>query len=132
MKLKSNIILSVSLMLAGGMFTACNSEGDDFDYNKSGLFVSGTENNPVVKFVVEDTPASYAVTVQSTKKVENDVTLTLAIDPSKVDEYNAEHTTNYFSIPKNGVELEQTQVTISKGSAISTPALVKVVSTRTS
>ena len=129
MKLKSNIILSVSLMLAGGMFTACNSEGDDFDYNKSGLFVSGTENNPVVKFVVEDTPASYAVTVQSTKKVENDVTLTLAIDPSKVDEYNAEHTTNYFSIPKNGVELEQTQVTISKGSAISTPALVKVVST---
>ncbi|SFG03354.1 DUF1735 and LamG domain-containing protein [Prevotella sp. KH2C16] len=130
MKFRFNIISAALLLLAGGMsFTSCSSEGDDFDYNKSGLFVSGTENNPVVKFVVEDTPASYAVTVQSTKKVESDVTLTLAIDPSKVDEYNAEHTTNYFSIPEGAVELEQTQVTISKDAAISAPALVKVVST---
>ena len=129
MKLKSYIISAALLMLTGGVFTACNSEGDDFDYNKSALFISGTENNPVVKFVVEDTPASYTVTVQSTKVVSQDVTVDLAIDPSKVDEYNAQNTTNYFSIPESAVQLEQTQVKIAAGSAISTAATVKVVST---
>lgn len=99
MKLKINIISAALLMLAGGVFTACNSEGDDFDYNKSGLLISGTENNPVVKFVVEDTPASYAVTVQSTKKVESDVKIELAIDASKVDEYNAANGSNYVAAP---------------------------------
>ena len=73
MKFRINIISAALLMLTGSVFTACNSEGDDFDWDKSALFVSGTENNPVVKFVVEDTPASYAVTVQSTKKVDSKV-----------------------------------------------------------
>jgi len=130
MKLKFNIISMALLMLTGGMmFTSCNSKGDDFDYNKAGLFVSGTENNPIVKFVVEDTPASYSVTVQSTKKVDHDVTLTLAIDSSKVKEYNAANTTNFYSIPDGAVELGNPQVKISAGSAISTAAIVRVVST---
>lgn len=129
MKLKSYIISAALLMLTSGVFTACNSEGDDFDYNKSALFISGTENNPVVKFVVEDTPASYTVTVQSTKVVNQDVTVDLAIDPSKVDEYNAQNTTNYFAIPENAVQLDQTQVKIEAGTAISSAATVKVVST---
>lgn len=129
MKLKINIISAALLMLAGGMFTACNSEGDDFDYNKSGLLVSGTENNPIVKFVVEDTPASYAVTVQSTKKVTEDVKIELAIDASKVDEYNAANGSNYVAAPDGSVELENTNVTISAGSAISSAATVRVLNT---
>lgn len=130
MKLKFNIISAALLMLTGGMtFTSCNSEGDDFDYNKAGLFVSGTENNPVVKFVVEDTPASYPVTVQSTKKVDQDVKLTLAIDATKIDEYNKTNTTNYFCVPDGAVELENPQVTISAGTAISTATTVRVVNT---
>src|SRR5574344_1361188 len=130
MKLKFNIISAALLMLTGGMtFTSCNSEGDDFDYNKAGLFVSGTENNPVVKFVVEDTPASYPVTVQSTKKVDQDVKLTLAIDASKIDEYNKTNATNYFCVPDGAVELENPQVTISAGTAISTATTVRVVNT---
>ncbi len=116
-------------MLAGGVFTACNSEGDDFDYNKSGLLISGTENNPVVKFVVEDTPASYAVTVQSTKKVTEDVKVELAIDASKVDEYNATNGSNYVAAPEGSVELLDNSVTISEGSAISSAATVRVLDT---
>jgi hypothetical protein len=105
MKLKINII-STALLLVAGVFmtTSCNSEGDKFDYGKSGLFITGTENNPVVKFVVEDTPASYDVTVQSTKKLDHDVTLTLGLDASKVEEYNKENTTNYFAVPESAVE----------------------------
>ena len=129
MKLKLNIISAALLMIAGSVFTACNSEGDDFKWDKSALFLSGTENNPIVKFVVEDTPASYAVTVQSTKKVDSDVKVELAIDASKVDEYNAANGSNYVAAPEGSVELEQSTVTISAGAAISSAANVKVLST---
>lgn len=129
MKLKINIISAALLMLTGSVFTACNSEGDDFDWDKSALFVSGTENNPVVKFVVEDTPASYAVTVQSTKKVDSKVDIELAIDASTVDAYNEANGTNYVAAPEGSVELETSKVSIAAGSAISTAANVKVLST---
>jgi len=128
MKAKFNIISMLMLLVAGFVFTAC-SDGDDFDWNKSGLFVSGTENNPVVKFSVEDTPSTYNITVQSTHKVESDVTITLAIDTSLVAKYNAENATNYYPIPLDAVVLENPVVTISAGSAISTTAIVKLVST---
>ena len=82
-----------------------------------------------MKFVVEDTPASYAVTVQSTKKVDSDVKVELAIDASKVDEYNAANGSNYVAAPEGSVELEQSTVTISAGAAISSAANVKVLST---
>ena len=130
MKFKSNIISTALLLVAGVcLTTSCNSEGDKFDYGKSGIFITGTENNPIVKFVVEDTPSTYDVTVQSTKKLDHDATMTLAIDASKVEEYNKEHTTNYFAIPESAVELENAQVKIAAGSAVSSAAQVKVVST---
>lgn len=110
------------------LLNSCRSDGG-FDYDHSALYVSGTEENPVVKFVVDDTPASYAVTVQSTEKVASDVTMTLAVDRSKVEEYNKANKTNYFAIPEGAVELDNPQVVISEGNAISTAATVKVVST---
>lgn len=128
MKSILNILSTALLVLAAVIVAAC-AAGDDFDYDKTGLYLSGTENNPVVKFKVEDTPASYAVTVQSTKKVENDVTVTLGIDASKVTEYNEANTTTYFAVPEGSVELDKTQVTIAAGSAISDAINVKVVST---
>lgn len=128
--MKQNIISSSMLLLLGAsLLASCNSEGDKFDYDRAGLYVSGTESDPVVKFVVEDTPSNYLVTVQSTKKVDTDVSLTLAIDPSKVDEYNKENKTNFFAIPSDAVQLESSQVTISAGNAISSAASVKVLST---
>jgi len=116
------------LLVAGFVFTAC-SDGDDFDWNKQGLFVSGTENNPVVKFTIEDTPSTYNITVQSTHKVENDVTVTLAIDTSLVAKYNAENGTNYYPIPLDAVTLENPVVTISAGFSVSSTAIVKLIST---
>lgn len=54
-------------VLAFSMFSC--AEGDSFDYNKNVVLVSGTETSPVVKFVVKDTPSTYAVTATATNKV---------------------------------------------------------------
>ena len=51
-------ILHRSILFAAAAFalTACNSEGDKFDYDKNLAFMSGTDVDPIRKFVVEDTP----------------------------------------------------------------------------
>ena len=127
--MKYNIVAAAMLLLAGGLtLSSCRSDGG-FDYDHAGFYITDTENNPIVKFSVEDTPASYTVTVQSTEKVDNDVTFSLALDLSKVDEYNAAHGTTYFPIPAGAVELTANQVTIKADEAISTGAVVRVVST---
>lgn len=105
-----------ALAVCSLLLSACRGDGG-FDYDHSALYVSGTDENPVVKFVVEDTPASYAVTVQSTEKVASDVKLLMAIDRSKVAEYNEANKTNYFAIPEGAVELENPEVVISEGNA---------------
>ncbi len=129
MKIKFNIIAALLLLMGGVVFTACNSDGDDFEWDHSGLFLSGTENNPLVTFAVEDAPASYTITVQSTKKVAQDVHLTLAIDPTLVDAYNKEHTTNYFALDVSDLELENPEVVIAAGSALSSAATVRILTT---
>lgn len=133
--IKSKVVAGVSslaplstLLFILLLLSSCRGDGG-FDYGHSALYVSGTEENPVVKFVVEDTPASYAVTVQATEKVPADVKLLLAVDRAKVAEYNEANKTNYFAIPEGAVELENPEVLISEGNAISTAATVKVLST---
>ena len=121
--LNINVVALLALLL-----TAC-SDGENMNYAKNGLLVSGTEQVVLQKFVVEDTPASYAVTVKSTRQVESDVQVDLAIDPTLVDAYNAANGTSFYAIPAAAVELQNSTVTIGKGQAISTAATVRVVST---
>ncbi len=123
--LKSVIpVIAALLMLAG-----CNSGGDDFDYGKEVILVTGTESDPLVKFVVEDTPSSYIVTASATGKVAEDVNVEFALDTTLVSTYNGTHNTNYYAIPASAIEIDNTNVTIEAGSASSTGVNVKIVST---
>ena len=111
------------------LFTACDSEGDKFDYDKVGLLISGTEQVPVQRFTVDELPAAYAVTVKATRRCERAVTMRLAIDTALVRTYNAKHGTAYYAVPPADVKLEDSEVTIQQGEALSSAAQVKVVST---
>ena len=57
-----------AVVLMALAFTACDSEGGKFDYDKVGLLISGTEQVPVQRFTVDELPASYAVTVKATRR----------------------------------------------------------------
>ena len=108
---------------------ACDSEGDKFDYQKVGLLISGTEQVPVQRFTVDELPAAYAVTVKATRRCAKDVTVHLAIDTALVREYNKTHGTAYYPVPASCVALDDSEVTIKQGEALSTTAQVKVVNT---
>lgn len=117
-------VTAIATLIAG-----CNAEGDKFDYNKEVILVTGTDSNPFVKFVVEDTPATYTVTASATGKVTEDIVVTFAQDNSLLTAYNAKHKTSYFPIPESAIQIDGSEVTIKAGSASSTGINVKVVST---
>lgn len=127
--MRKSIYHIVILLVMGGLLVACNSEGDKFDYNKVGLLISGTEQVSVQRFTVEELPASYSVTVKATRRCQSPVTVHLAIDTALVREYNKSHGTAYYPVPVSCVSLENNEVTIRQGEALSTAALVKVVNT---
>ena len=126
MKTIRYIVAAVLIALA---FAACDSEGDKFDYQKVGLLISGTEQVPVQRFTVEDLPAACAVTVKATRRCSKAVTVRLAIDTARVRSYNAKHGTAYYPVPASSVTLENSEVTIPEGEALSSSAQVKVLST---
>ena len=119
----------VAAVLIALVIAACDSEGDKFDYQKVGLLISGTEQVPVQRFTVEDLPAACAVTVKATRRCSKAVTVRLAIDTALVRSYNAKHGTAYYPVPASAVTLENSEVTIPEGEALSSSAQVKVLST---
>jgi len=126
MKTIFNILLTAALVV---LLAACDSEGDKFDYEKVGLLITGTEQVPVQRFTVDELPAAYAVTVKTTRRSPRDVTVRLAIDTAQVRSYNAAHGTAYCAVPASSVAIEDSEVTIKQGEALSTAAQVKVINT---
>lgn len=123
--LKSILPALTGLFLLGG----CNSGGDDFDYGREVIVVTGTESDPLVRFVVEDTPSAYVVTASATGQVREDVTVTFSQDNSLVESYNQDHGTSYYPIPDSAIEIDNPEAVIEAGSASSSGVAVRVVST---
>lgn len=127
--MKTDIFKYSLLGVVFGLSIMSCAEGDKFDYGKTVVLITGTETTPVTKFVVEDTPSTYAVTASATNVVDKDVKVTFAIDNSQVETYNKEHGTNYFALPDGAVVLNDANATIQAGKSYSTPSIVKIVST---
>ena len=130
MNIRYSLISAAAMLLSGAaVLASCNAEGNDFDFNKNGLLITGTETTPVQKLTVEETPSSYAITVKSTRKATADTKVSLAIDPDALARYNKQNGSDFYPVPLSCVELENQEVTIKAGSAVSEATAVKVVST---
>lgn len=127
--MKTNIVKNFLYVAVVGIFACGCTEGDKFDYEKNVVFITGTEVSPVIKFVVEDTPASYAVTASVAKKVDKDVKIEFAVDNSLVEAYNKANNTSYYEVPEGTITIENTDAVIEAGTAYSSAATVKVIST---
>lgn len=99
------------------------------DFGDPVIFVAGTEVSPIVKFTVEDTPAEFSVTANTSHKTNEDINLVFEFDPGAVEKYNAANKTTYFVVPAEAVEITNLNAVIHAGTAASTPVSVKVIST---
>jgi hypothetical protein len=124
--MKTKIFLAWILGIA--LIAGC-AEGDKFDYNKKVIYVTGADVDPLVKFVVENTPVAYTVTAAATDKVMERTVVTFAHDAALVAAYNEANKTNYYPIPGSAIEIDGTQGVIEAGQAASSGITVRVVST---
>lgn len=120
--IKFGIIAVCSFLFAGCV------AGDFFDPSPEAIVMTGTDENPMIKFAVEDEAAAYPVTVSATGPVSEDVTVTLKIDNSLVEKYNQQYKTSYYALPDNATSLEKNEVTITKGNTSSEATLFRLVS----
>lgn len=127
--MKKNIYLMSTILLAmiGAVMMSSCEEGLDFDTEV--VLVTGTDANPLVRFVVEETPASYIVTASATGKVSEDVKVRFAVDHEALEQYNAAHNTNYYAAPESAIVVDGSEVVIEAGAASSNGLTVSVVST---
>ncbi len=99
------------------------------DFGAPVVLATGTEVSPIVKFAVENTPATYSVTATSTFKATEDMTVTFELDTAAVATYNKEHNTTYYAVPAGAIDITNLETVIKAGSGTSTPVNVKVIST---
>jgi hypothetical protein len=116
------IYLGVALALYG---SSCKKA----EFGDPVILVTGTEMNPIVKFPVENTPASYSVTATSTYRATEDMNVSFELDTAAVDRYNKEHNTTYYAVPAGAIDITNLETVIKAGSSVSTPVSVKVIST---
>lgn len=94
---------------------------------KDMIMMTGTSTDPEVKFVVENLPSSYAVSVTATDKVKQDVNITLAVDNSLIDTYNRKTGATYYELPANAYTMQSSNTVIKAGTSISDPVAVNMV-----
>jgi hypothetical protein len=96
---------------------------------KDVILITGTETKKLVKFTVEQIPSSFGVTATTTSLLDVDVTVDFKIDPSLVATYNDEMSSNFYPAPIGSYEISGTSGTIKAGTSISTPVVVRIIST---
>lgn len=124
--------LSPGYKLLGALFILLLSAGckkKDSDVGKPVILITGTESYPVVKFTVENTPATYLVSATYTEKATEDIKVSFALDTAAVTTFNKRHNTTYFVAPAAAIDLSNLETVIKAGSSISSAATVKVIST---
>ena len=118
-------ICTALLLLTAAVFTAC----DKFVDFKDVILVTGTENDPLVKFTVEGVPSSFNVTATATRKVDQDITVNFGVDTGLVKAYNTKMSANFYVLPADSYELSATSGVIKANANISEPVTVRIKST---
>jgi hypothetical protein len=98
-------LLSLAMVLSGGLFTGCN----DAEYTalNNSVYLSDAAVSLAKSKVVTMEPAgaTVAVAVRLAKPVDYDVEVAVKIDAALLDAYNAQHNTAFIPIPAEHIHL---------------------------
>lgn len=92
------------------------------------ILFTGTESSPKINFSIES-PSDIGITVTSTKKVEKETKVTLAIGTqAQLDQYNAKTGKKYVLPPSGSFKLNSNETIIKEGNYVSEAVKLSVVS----
>lgn len=107
------------LFLAFAMLLGLASCTDAPDFNDQ-VYVTGTLTTHDVRFLV-DGDSKLALTVSASKDVSQDVQVSIAPDPAKLEAYNTANGTTYQLPDESAYSVDSKEVTIQAGKSVSTP-----------
>ncbi len=117
--MKNKIILSVSFLAGIFLLSAClkDNVGEYWPDGVAGKMYatvpSYTLQQKALAPVAGDVPISFLVNIATDALPTEDITLTLAVDPAAVTQYNKDHTTTFSAYPN--VQVLSPSITIAKG-----------------
>lgn len=119
-----------AIILSGMLFTSCVKDrnvGPDFSSTAPILElrtpisnIAGLSNfsRAELSGFTDETPAQFYVNLASANTLDHDVNVTIGVDPSLVDTYNASNTVQYELMPDSVYTLSKTSATIAKGQRV--------------
>lgn len=120
--MKTNKLMAI-LLASAALAAGCQKSQEYTDV----VFFTGTESSPVTNIYL-DGLSSVSVSITSSAKMTEDVTVFFEIVPAALEAYNAEHGTSYQLLPEGSYELSTTETIIRAGSAVSEPINVALTS----
>lgn len=91
------------------------------------VFFTGTETSATTSLYVEG-PTSLGLTVTSSCKMSETITVSVEIDASAIDTYNEANGTSYVMLPDGSYDLASSVFTIESGSSVSNPMNFEILS----
>ncbi|NDV70171.1 DUF1735 and LamG domain-containing protein [Dysgonomonas sp. 25] len=107
------------------VLTALLVSCSDADGYKDVTFITGAEVDPINKYTVE-MPKDLALTVSSSSKMTQNVTISLDVDENLLTEYNNKYKSNALLLPSSTYTLDSKVVEIPSGSHISEPMKISL------
>lgn len=113
------------ILLATAAFAAAACQ-ESIEY-KDVVFFTGTESTAVTSMYIEG-PSSIGLTVTSSKKLGEDMTVGVQIAPEVLPAFNQASGTSYQMLPEGSYKMEETFFTIENGKSVSLPVNFEILS----
>ncbi len=117
--------LIAAITFASILFSTCKK----YKVSNDMILITGTETSNLIKFTVENAPASINVTASATGKVNQDITVNFYVDTALITSYNKKTKGNYYAAPEASYTISGTTGVIHSGTNVSDPLKVTITAT---
>lgn len=112
-----------TLLATAALAAGCQESQEYIDV----IYFTGTERSPLTNVYI-DGPSTVAVSITSSTKMAHDIEVSLEVNSTVLDAFNAEKGTTYRLLPAGSYELSTHNAVIPAGSAVSEPITVEIKS----
>ena len=116
---KKHILLY--LVAAVALLSGCKKS---LEY-KDVVYFTGSENTAVASMYL-DGPSSMGFSVTSSCRMDDDVTVTIAVDSEALEQYNKNHGTAYALLPASAYTISSMAPVIKGGTSVSAPSFLEI------
>lgn len=123
--MKFNIINKdvFAVLFASFLLGSCTAEMDPLD---NSVYIAEAEKEKAATVMLDDVAVTVPVTVRAALPVEEAVNVSLTVDPSALDAYNARYTQSYEMLPAEYYSFDKKETTIEVSQVSASPFVLEL------